>query len=67
MLFFLEDNFWPLEYLSLTKNENLEASWPQDFFLKVEPCHGVLPRIALRCKLVQSTGGIDCVRVAIQF
>ena len=21
-----------------TKNENLEARWPQDFFLKVEPC-----------------------------
>ena len=21
-----------------TKNENLEASWLQDFFLKVEPC-----------------------------
>ena len=22
-----------------TKNEILEASWPQDFFLKVEPCY----------------------------
>ena len=36
ILFFLEDNFWRLEILVLTtKNKNLEARWPQDFFLKV--------------------------------
>ena len=27
----------------------------------------MLPRAALRCKLVQSTGGIDCTRAAIEF
>ena len=40
ILFFLEDKqFLATRILVLvTKNENLEASWPQDFFLKVEPC-----------------------------
>ena len=39
-LFFLEDKqFLATRILVLaTKNENLEASWPQEFFLKVEPC-----------------------------
>ena len=39
ILFFLEDKqFLATRILVLaTKNENLEASWPQDFFLKSSP------------------------------
>ena len=40
-----------------TKNENLEARWSQDFFLKVEPCVGV--------GTVKPDQPVDCVFIAI--
>ena len=66
ILFFLEDKqFLATRILVLaTKNENLEATWPQDFFLKVKPWHVKWTKIL--CISIVSVKGCTALIMAIK-